>query len=243
MGLLDGVGIDSVIQAQRDRQSQEDAVGQSQFLEMLVAQLENQDPLNPQDSAEFAAQLAQFSTVEQLIAMRTGIDELVSAFRDQQSDPDPTANVDPAGLVGREVVVVGNQIEIDAERSPITLPMRTIDTAVEATVRIIDREGNVRFTGSVLPHDELGRETAMRPGDHSFTFDPSAHNLPEGVYSVEITAKDADGKAVTVLPMATGVVTGAVLAGTPAIRIGARLFALSEILEVRMAPAAEDDDA
>ena len=44
-------------------------MGQDEFLKMLVAQLKNQDPLNPMDGKDMAAQLAQFSTVEQLIAM------------------------------------------------------------------------------------------------------------------------------------------------------------------------------
>lgn len=76
MSALDGVGIDSVLKAAETRKAEQDKLGQNQFLEMLVAQLENQDPLNPQDSAEFASQLAQFSSVEQLMSMRTGIDEL-----------------------------------------------------------------------------------------------------------------------------------------------------------------------
>ena len=45
------------------------AMGQDEFLKMLVAQLKNQDPLNPMDGKDMAAQLAQFSTVEQLITM------------------------------------------------------------------------------------------------------------------------------------------------------------------------------
>ncbi len=239
MSSLDGIGIDSVIKAEETRQSAQDKLGQNQFLEMLVAQLENQDPLNPQDSAEFAAQLAQFSSVEQLISMRTGIDELVAAFKEQASNADPTRNLDPANLVGKEVVVFGSQIEVDAEGSPIELPLRNADTAVQATVRILDSEGNLRYQGSILALDGNDNPVAMRPGDHSFEFDPKAHNLPEGVYRVEFVAKGTDAKPVTILPMVTGVVTGAVLAGEPAVRIGARLFKLADILEVRMAPGTD----
>ncbi len=242
MSSLDGIGIDSAIKAAETRQSEQDKLGQNQFLEMLVAQLENQDPLNPQDSAEFAAQLAQFSSVEQLISMRSGIDELVAAFKEQASNTDPTKNLDPANLVGKEVVVFGKQIEIDAERNPIELPLRNADTAVEATVQIRDSNGTIRYQGSVLPVDENG-PVAMRPGDHTFEFDPKAHNLPEGVYRVEFVAKGIDGKPVTILPMVTGIVSGAVLAGEPAVRIGARLFKLSDILEVRMAPGTDASES
>jgi len=232
MSVIDGVGIDSTIQAAKDRAAAQDKLGQNTFLEMLVAQLENQDPMNPQDSSQFAAQLAQFTTVEQLIGMRTGIDKLVSAFSDKEKDP--TANLDPASLVGREVVVYGNQIEVDSERSAISMPIRTRETATKADVRILDADGNVRYQGSILPVIN-DREVALRAGDHTFEFDPAAHGLPEGTYRIEFTAKGTDDAAVTVLPMVTGVVTGAVLAGDPAIRIGNRLFALDDILEVRMA--------
>lgn len=45
-------------------------LGKDDFLQLLVAQLSNQDPMNPQDGAQFVAQLAQFSSLEQLISIR-----------------------------------------------------------------------------------------------------------------------------------------------------------------------------
>ncbi|MEZ4330228.1 MAG: flagellar hook capping FlgD N-terminal domain-containing protein [Myxococcota bacterium] len=243
MNALDGLGIDTAIQAAEQKQGEQDKVGQNQFLEMLVAQLENQDPLNPQDSADFAAQLAQFSTVEQLIAMRTGIDKLVSTLEQQGAADGASAQLDPASLVGREVVVIGSQIEVDGEGSAIELPLRTRETAVRAEVKITDATGQVRYQSSILPVDDKGAAHALTPGDHSFRFDPAAHGLPEGVYTIEFTAEKANGDPVTVLPMVTGVVSGAVLAGDPAIRIGSRFFSLDDILEVRLAPAASPSDA
>lgn len=244
MSALDGVGIDSVIQAAKARDAKQDAVGQNQFLKMLVAQLENQDPLSPQDSADFAAQLAQFSTVEQLIAMRTGIDKLVGVFSDSRNGEAPArASLDPASLVGREVVVFGRQIEVDGDRNPISLPLRNADTAVTANVRIYDSEGRIRYQGSLLQTDANGRPIALRPGDHSFDFDPRAHNLPEGVYRIELSATGTSGEPVTILPMVTGVVTGAVVAGQPAIRIGNRLFSIEDVLEVRLAPGSGGSNA
>lgn len=54
-------------------------MGRDEFLKMLVAQLKNQDPLNPMDGKDMAAQLAQFSTVEQLITMNKSLDEQKAA--------------------------------------------------------------------------------------------------------------------------------------------------------------------
>ncbi|MBK7947308.1 MAG: hypothetical protein IPK00_00785 [Deltaproteobacteria bacterium] len=239
MNVLEGNGIDAVIQAAEKKKSEQDAVGQNQFLEMLVAQLENQDPLNPQDSADFAAQLAQFSTVEQLIAMRTGVDDLVKAFKEQASGGTTASRLDPASLIGREVTVFGSQIEVGADRAPIELPLRIRDTALKADVKITDAAGTVVYKGSVLPVDDKGQALPMKPGDHTFRLDPITNKMPAGVYKVEFEATGAGEKPVTILPMVTGLVSGAVVAGDPAVRIGNRLFSLSDILEIRVASQAQ----
>lgn len=49
------------------------------FLQLLVAQIKNQDPLNPTDSTQFVSQLSQFSELEQVMAIRTGVDALAAA--------------------------------------------------------------------------------------------------------------------------------------------------------------------
>ncbi|MCL4684049.1 hypothetical protein KJ059_04760 [Myxococcota bacterium] len=59
--------------------SQSTSPGRDEFLQMLLAQLENQDPLNPQDATEFTAQLATFSMLEQLVQISAGIGRLEQA--------------------------------------------------------------------------------------------------------------------------------------------------------------------
>jgi flagellar basal-body rod modification protein FlgD len=51
-------------------------IGKDQFLELLVAQLQNQDPMKPMDNQQFIAQLATFSSLEQLISINQGVSEL-----------------------------------------------------------------------------------------------------------------------------------------------------------------------
>jgi flagellar basal-body rod modification protein FlgD len=53
-------------------------IGESEFLKLLVAQLQNQDPTSPLKNEEFVAQLATFSSLEQLVAIRSGIDKLAN---------------------------------------------------------------------------------------------------------------------------------------------------------------------
>ena len=54
------------------------------FMTLLVAQLKNQDPLAPQDGAQFVAQLAQFNSLDQLVGIRQSIDQLVAAMQQGQ---------------------------------------------------------------------------------------------------------------------------------------------------------------
>ncbi len=54
-------------------------LGKDDFLRLLVAQLQHQDPLNPVESQEYISQLATFSSLEQLIAIRTGIETMAAS--------------------------------------------------------------------------------------------------------------------------------------------------------------------
>jgi flagellar basal-body rod modification protein FlgD len=66
-------------------------VSEQTFLHLLVAQLENQDPLNPQDGAQFVAQLAQFSSLEQEVQMRQDLDSINGAFTQMSAAPQGTS--------------------------------------------------------------------------------------------------------------------------------------------------------
>ncbi len=63
----------------------DDALGRDAFLTLLVKQLENQDPLNPEPNGEFLAQLAQFSSLEQLTTISSSIDELKEIMQAQSA--------------------------------------------------------------------------------------------------------------------------------------------------------------
>jgi flagellar basal-body rod modification protein FlgD len=73
-------------------------LGENQFLQLLIAQLQNQDPLNPVNNQDFISQLATFSSLEQLTAINTGVNQLVTI--DQGSGgsgsvTDPNAGTNP----------------------------------------------------------------------------------------------------------------------------------------------------
>ena len=62
------------------------------FLQLLVAQVKNQDPLNPTDGVQFLSQLAQFSELEQLIAMRSDVQEIAAGFKASETTPSTTGD-------------------------------------------------------------------------------------------------------------------------------------------------------
>ena len=78
--------------------AQNKTVGKDEFFRMLVAQLKNQDPLNPQDGSAFAAQLAQFSSLEQLSNLNT-------ALTSQNLNMSNLLNAQSVSLIGKEVTV------------------------------------------------------------------------------------------------------------------------------------------
>ncbi len=87
----------------------ENTLGQDEFLTLLVAQLQNQDPLNPTDATEFTAQLAQYSQLEQLFNLNDAMDGLSAAQTSSQK-------VSALSLIGKEVVVEDSHFPLTARR-------------------------------------------------------------------------------------------------------------------------------
>jgi flagellar basal-body rod modification protein FlgD len=229
MEALDSIGVDSLREAQSQRQAASNETGQADFLQMLVAQLQNQDPLNPQDSADFAAQLAQFSTVEQLIAVRQGVDALVaSAGEGGGAD----RRLDPTQLVGRDVLVAGRQFEVDGAGSLVPLQFRTTSAASAIAIEIYDENGDRVFSDSLLPVDASGERVQLNPDVHAYDLDPREIGLPPGIYAVDFKALGPNGGEVAAMPILEARVTGAILGDEPSIRVGQRIFPVADVLEV-----------
>jgi hypothetical protein len=116
------------------------------------------------------------------------------------------------------------------------MTFRTLETAAAGTVRVFDAKGEEVFSDSFLPGSEAEGYRPLPPGDHRYVFDPVEKGLEPGIYAIEFEASDRAKQSFTVLPMVEGTVTGAILAGEPSIRIGNQIYAIADILEVRMGP-------
>ena len=173
-------------------------MNQDDFLNMLVAQLNYQDPMNPMDSQQFAAQLAQFTVVEQLASIN---DNLQYSTELQVLLNQSISNTMNAQVIGLEVNASNDIVMFEeGEASPIMYELP--GSSVSTTVTIYDSDGDIVKT------EELGQ---LSVGDHSYTWDGTNNTgatVPEGEYTFEITAESAEGNSLAVEQFIIGVITG-----------------------------------
>ncbi|QXD16047.1 flagellar hook capping protein [Rhodocaloribacter litoris] len=169
-------------------------LGKDEFLRLLVTQLSHQDPLNPLDGQEFAAQLAQFSSVEQLINIEQRLSDNTAAI--DVLSQSTNAGI-AAGLIGKSVEAEGNQIAWTGEGER-TLAFDLDEAADQVTVTIRDAAGNVVRTL------ELGaREAGLNEVVWNGEGDAGA-TVATGTYTFEVQATRANGDAVEAVEMITG---------------------------------------
>jgi len=223
--LPDSMTLDGVLDRQKKQQAEDAELGQDDFLRMLVAQLENQDPLNPQDGTEFTAQLATFSSLEQQIAMREGIERLLES----ESGGDAVARqLEAAGLIGREVEARGAQVAVDGSGA-VPLAFDLEGAATSGRIDVLTPDGR-RVAALDVPGSALsaGRNRVLWDGTDGF-----GGALPAGVYRFEVSAVSG-GEAVAAEPRMAGRVTAASFDdGGAVLRLGDRVVRLEDVLEVR----------
>jgi flagellar basal-body rod modification protein FlgD len=167
------------------------AMGQEAFLKLLVAQLQNQDPLNPQDNYEFVAQLAQFSSLEQTIGINDRLDQLALQSQGLQ-------NTETVALVGKEVTVKGNIVTLAGQGSTVPISFTTEGKSTSSEVVIKDQNGRSVRTLRVGPH-AAGLIKVNWDGR-----DDTGLAQPAGAYAVTASAKNGDDAPVVVSQQSTG---------------------------------------
>lgn len=172
---------------------QKEAMGQEAFLKLLVAQLQNQDPLNPQENHEFVAQLAQFSSLEQSIGINDRLDALTLQNQGMQ-------NSQIVGMVGKQATVKGNIVTLSGQGAIVPVSFTLADPAAEATIVIRDAAGRSVRTIPVAAK-AAGTVTVTWNGQSD-----SGNPQPAGPYQVTVTAKNADGGPVSLTQQTTGLI-------------------------------------
>ena len=195
----------------------EASLGQEDFLRMLIAQLENQDPLNPQESTEFTAQLAQFSSLEQEIAMRDSLDSIRAALG-------RTDSVTAIGMIGQEVLAEGDQFQLGGDGALLQFELAGNSDATQLSV--------VNASGHTVASLEGG---PLSQGLHGYAWNGTGNDgraLPPGVYGLFVTASYEDAP-IDATPLVTGRVSGADVSGqTPMLQLGDVVLPLSAVREV-----------
>jgi flagellar basal-body rod modification protein FlgD len=152
------------------------------FMKLLVAQLNNQDPMNPMDNAQMTSQIAQINTVSGIQEVNDSIKSMATQFASLQM-------MQGASLVGREVLTTGNTLSMKNGVGQGSLELGAAADSVSVQV--------LSPGGQVLGNVNLGTQTA---GRHSFQWDASSYTGTANPI-FKVTATQA-GKAVSATPLA-----------------------------------------
>ena len=174
------------------------SLGKDDFLKLLLAELQNQDPLNPADNTEFVAQLAQFSSLEQLTTMNSN---LAQNLEYNQSIAESINNSVTVNLIGKGVTAESNEFKMDGSNS-VQLTFELDRDITTGTVTIYDRDD--------LPVQVLSLDSSSM-GLNAITWDGYTTLgvlARSGTYTYEVTAYDSVGSEVDVTEVTAGIVEG-----------------------------------
>ncbi len=190
------------------------------FLTLLTSQLQNQDPLDPMDAQQFTEQLVQFSGVEQQIASNQSLETILAL---QSAD----ARMSAVEYVGRQVTVSSpvSVLENSQARWEYALPRQ----ATSSELMVTDQNGRVVAT--------LPGQTGQ--GAHTLAWngrDAAGNQSPDGLYSLEVVAKDADGVRLDAPVRITRRATGVEMTGdTVTVEMGPLRAPAGSVIAVREA--------
>lgn len=200
-----------------------DTMNKDAFLELMIAQLQNQDPLDPMDGTEYASQLAQFTSLEQLTNLNDTMDKSIDAdyYLTQSINNTLTAT-----LIGNNVKLASPTLNNIGQEN-IDFGYKLPVDASSVTVEIYNENGALVRTIS---------EGANSSGDHKLSwdfFDDNGKKLPEGSYNFKITAKDVNEVAVDVATYGVGTIDGVRFGdeGTSLV-VGGIEYNLADVIEI-----------
>jgi flagellar basal-body rod modification protein FlgD len=165
---------------------------QSKFLTLLVAQMKNQDPLNPVDNAQVTSQLAQISTVD-------GIERLNSTMKTIVGSNESTQAVQAASLAGRQVLVTGNALTLSGGKAFAGFELAQAVDSLKISI--------TDASGATVHEVDMGAQPA---GIHAFEWDgatDSGNTSADGGYTFKLKAI-AQGQNVDVTALAAARVDG-----------------------------------
>lgn len=175
------------------------------FMLLLVTQFKYQDPLNPMEDKEFIAQLAQFSSLEQLMNLNTSMEGLTDATNNQQM-------INATSYIGKNVSVSGNAIgkNTDEKTKEVTIskfryaPNDNVVAGSQIIVR--DADNNPVYVAELNENKAAGTT-------YEFEWDGKRNDgsvAPDGVYTVSLALLNSNGESVLADQVVDARVTGVV---------------------------------
>lgn len=150
---------------------------QTRFLNLLITQLKNQDPLNPTDANQMTAQLSQISTVSGIEKLNATMGQLLSSYNTAQ-------NMQAAAMIGKTVFIAGNELALGAQGGIAGFELESAADNVQVTIK--DASGKVVATQDIA---------GMPAGIGSFIWDGTQDDgtvAPAGNYSFSFQASMGD---------------------------------------------------
>ena len=207
---------------------EEDKLGRDAFMKLFLAQMHHQDPLNPMDTTQFSAQLAQFSSLEQLF----NINDNLETLQNVQSNGNRFQALD---LIGKEIKIDGNLLSL--EQNTTASGGFTIDSAAECMVFVYDENG------------EYIREIPMgmlKAGYHSFEWDgrdESGEMMDSDIYGFRVEAVTESGLPPDVETNIKGLVDRVDLTGDdPLIYLGEIPINLSQVTDISLPKSTTEEE-
>jgi len=216
-------GISSTDQTSVVTSSSTTEMGKDEFMNLLVTQLKYQDPLSPMDSTDFAAQLAQFSSLEQLTNIN---DSIQTSINGNYYLTQSINNTLTATLVGKDIKLAGATVVKNGQSEVqlgYTLP--TSPSSIEVNVK--DENGSIVKTFDSPP---------SAVGDNKLIWDFTDNNgrkLADGTYTFEVNATNSSGEDMTLTLFKWGKIDGVRFSenGTTLV-VDGNEYLLSDILEI-----------
>ncbi|MFH0730507.1 MAG: flagellar hook assembly protein FlgD [Pseudomonadota bacterium] len=212
-------GINSILdQTTPQTENKKDPLGRDAFLTMLVAQLKNQDPLNPMQGSDFSAQLAQFSSLEQLFNVNDNLESIKSTF-----DTGSTDNL--LDYIGKKVLSEGDTLTLKEGES--LGANYCLDASAATVINIMDENG--------LPVAQIA-PGVQAAGIHKVEWNGKGADgsiYPDGAFTYDVLQLNQNGAYTAVSTGISGKITGVTFdQGTAYLLMGDNLVAPSSVVKV-----------
>lgn len=227
---LNGQGVDEVLNKIADpnwvdpskkfRSTGESELDKNAFMKLMLTQMKNQDPMNPIQAHEMAAQLAAFTSVEQL-------QNLNSTMQEMKKEQSPTVNFEALNFIGKSAS--GDSSEILRQKDDKTHPLKFIlpREADTTEIRIRNSQGEVVRTLKL---------NSLKAGENTVTWngqDERGMNTPPDNYQMFIEAKDKMGSKILAETKFDGTITGVNFSAQgPILMVGNQSIRLSDVKKI-----------